>query len=121
VTPNPLDVVGRIHHVQNVLLARANAPVNDAQILMNNADIAHGVLMGIAIVLSFPIGALVTRLSKSRHMVWIHVGCQISGLVILLGGFGTGIWTSIIHDEVNSHYDLLRATINFIYAMYISS
>jgi hypothetical protein len=110
--PNSSGVVGRIHHVQNVLLARAAAPLSHVKILKHNADIAHGVLMGVAVVLLFPIGAIITRLSKSRHMFCIHVGCQISGLVVLLGGFATGIWTSIIHDEVNSNYGLLRAMVD---------
>jgi hypothetical protein len=103
---NPLNVAGGVHHVENILLARAN---KYPKFVRHDADIAHGVLMGIAIVLFFPIGAIITRLSRSRHMIWIHVGCQISGLIIFLGGFGTGIWTSIVHDEV----------INFVYAMYI--
>jgi hypothetical protein len=92
----------RIHHVQNVFIARA-AKLTHAKILKNDADIAHGVLMGIAVILVFPTGAIITRLSKSRHVFWIHVGLQISGLVLLLGGFATGIWTSIIHNEVNAN------------------
>jgi len=104
--PNPLDLAG-LHHVHNILVARAS---KYPEFERTDADIAHGVLMGIAVVLFFPIGAIITRLSKSRHMMWIHVGCQISGLIVFLGGFGTGIWTCIIHDEVNSHHHLLRAT-----------
>jgi hypothetical protein len=114
--PNPLNVAGRVHHVQNILLARDS---KYPKFVREDSDIAHGVLMGIATVLLFPIGAIITRLSKSRHTMWIHVGCQISGLIVFLGGFGTGIWASIVHDEVNSHHDLLRAIINFVYTMYI--
>jgi hypothetical protein len=104
---NSSSLVGRIHHVQNVLLARATIPLTHAKILKNDADIAHGVLMGIAVVLIFPMGAIITRLSSSRHVFWIHIGLQISGLVVLLGGFAMGVWTSINHAEVNANYDLL--------------
>jgi hypothetical protein len=97
----------RVHHVQNVLLARAAQPLTHAKILKNDADIAHGVLMGISVILIFPIGAILTRLSTSRHVFWIHVGLQISGLVIFLGGFATGVWTSINHAEVNANQDFL--------------
>jgi hypothetical protein len=91
-----LNVAG-VHHVENILVARDG---KYAKYIRTDADIAHGVLMGIAIVLFFPIGGLIARLSKSRHMLWIHVTCQVAGLIVFLGGFGTGVWTCIVHDEV---------------------
>jgi len=105
---NLLNVAG-VLHVRNVLVARHS---KYSELMRTDADIAHGLLMGIAVVLFFPIGALITRLSKSRHMLWIHVGCQVAGLLVFFGGFGTGVWTCIIHDEVNSHQDLLTYIIN---------
>jgi len=92
-----LKVAG-VHHVENILVARDDGKY--AKYIRTDADIAHGVLMGIAIVLFFPIGGLIARLSKSRHMLWIHVGCQVTGLIVFLGGFGTGVWTCIVHDEI---------------------
>jgi hypothetical protein len=97
--PSSSTIGERINHVQNILLARA-PKFTHAQILKHNADIAHGVLMGISVILIFPIGAIITRLSTSRRVFWIHVTLQISGLVIFLGGFATGVWTCIIHGEV---------------------
>jgi hypothetical protein len=88
-----------VQHVDNVLVARDG---KYAKYIRTDADIAHGVLMGIAVILFFPIGGIITRLSTSRHMLWIHVGCQIAGLLVFLGGFGTGVWTSIVHAEVIS-------------------
>jgi len=86
-----------VQHVGNVLVARDG---KYAKYIRTDADIAHGVLMGIAIILFFPIGSIFTRLSKSRHMLWIHVGIQTAGLLVFLGGFGTGVWTSIVHAEI---------------------
>lgn len=88
-------LIPRFRFVGNVLVAR-----DTSQAARNNADISHGVLMGIATVLVFPIGGLIARLSKSRYTFWVHVGCQLFGLVLLLAGFGTGIWTAVIHQEV---------------------
>jgi hypothetical protein len=88
-----------VQPVGNVLVARDS---KYAKYIRTDADIAHGVLMGIAIVLFFPIGGIFTRLSRSRHMLWIHVACQISGLIVFLGGFGTGVWAAIVHDEVHT-------------------
>jgi hypothetical protein len=86
-----------VQHVDNVLVARAS---KYAKFIRTDADIAHGVLMGIAIILFFPIGAIITRLSKSPNLLRIHVGCQIAGLLVFFGGFGTGVWTCIVHAEV---------------------
>jgi hypothetical protein len=68
--------------------------------MKTDADIAHGVLMGCAVALFLLIGAVIIRVVKSRHAVWIHVACQTFGLVVLIGGFATGVWTSINHNEV---------------------
>jgi len=105
---NPLNVAGRFHHVRNVLLARDGMY---PEYIGADADIVHGVLMGIAIVLFFPIGAIITRLSKSRHMMWIHVGCQISGLIVFLAGFGAGVWTIIVHDEIYTDPHTIYGTV----------
>jgi hypothetical protein len=72
--------------------------------LKNNVDMAHGVLMGLAVVLFLPLGALVMRLPGSKNMLWVHAACQIFGLVVLILGFAMGVWTSIIHTEVNICY-----------------
>jgi len=93
---NYWNAVG-VQHVDNILVARES---KYAKYIRTDADIAHGVLMGIAIILFFPIGGIIPRLSTSRNMLWIHVGCQMAGLLVFLGGFGTGVWASIVHAEI---------------------
>jgi uncharacterized membrane protein YfcA len=83
-----------------VLDKRASSPAFER--LKNNVDMAHGVLMGLAVVLFLPLGALVMRLPGSKNMLWVHAACQIFGLVVLILGFAMGVWTSIIHTEVNT-------------------
>jgi hypothetical protein len=98
------DIIARfvnVRSVDNVLQARAHAPVPPhVKEMKRDADIAHGVLMGCAVALFLPLGSLTTRLVKNRHMLWIHVACQTVGMAVFLGGFATGVWTSINHNEV---------------------
>jgi Eukaryotic cytochrome b561 len=83
-------------------LTSRTAALTPAKRAKNNADIAHGTAMGIAVVLVLPIGTMITRLPgpHRRLGVRIHVFCQLFGMLLLLAGFGMGVWTSIIHTEV---------------------
>ncbi|RDW89261.1 hypothetical protein BP6252_01293 [Coleophoma cylindrospora] len=49
---------------------------------------AHGIIMGIAVVLLFPIGAMLMRTGLG---LWTHGLVQILALALLLGGFGVGV------------------------------
>ncbi|GFF63611.1 LOW QUALITY PROTEIN: cytochrome b561 and DOMON domain-containing protein At3g61750 [Aspergillus lentulus] len=52
---------------------------------------AYGILMSVAFILIFPLGATVLRLVKSKHAVWLHFGIQLTGWALMLGGLATGI------------------------------
>lgn len=64
----------------------------------------HGVVMCLTVALVLPLGALSWRLLSSlvgaKTLLKIHIICQILGLMMLVVGFGSGIWTAITHDEV---------------------
>ncbi|RDW70373.1 hypothetical protein BP5796_08770 [Coleophoma crateriformis] len=49
---------------------------------------AHGIIMGIAVVLLFPIGAMLMRTGLG---LWTHGLVQLLALALLLGGFGVGV------------------------------
>jgi hypothetical protein len=70
----------------------------------------HGTVMGLTVALVLPLGALSWRLLSSlvdaRILLKIHITCQLLGLLMLVVGFGSGIWTAITHDEV--WYSLAR-------------
>jgi hypothetical protein len=65
----------------------------------------HGAMMAFAFVILFPLGAALLRLLKTRSVVNIHAGIQVTSLIITLVAFGIGIWlvrhTSINQDLVN--------------------
>ena len=54
--------------------------------------IAHGVLMSLAFVVFFPLGAVLVRVLKIRSTAWIHSGTQVVGYLIALVGMGLGVW-----------------------------
>lgn len=61
---------------------------------------AHGILMGLAFVVVFPLGSFIIRSSKTRNMIWFHTACQLVGWGMMLGGLATGIKMGNILDRV---------------------
>jgi hypothetical protein len=70
----------------------------------NIADKAHGTIMGLTVVLIFPVGAMswkvFDRAFSGRTLLWIHICLESLGFVLLLTGFGLGVWNAIVHAEV---------------------
>lgn len=62
--------------------------------LRTKAHIAHGTVISIAIVLFFPLGATMVPLFSTKNILWWHMVWQMTGMFILLVGFGLGCWLS---------------------------
>ena len=67
---------------------------------------AHGIVMSVAVVLLFPLGAVFIRLGGS---MWGHVAVQMSALISLAAGFGLGIKLGGITDLVSYSCDFLSS------------
>ena len=94
-----------LHHpVQNHMEKRdadANMPgLLGSEQLRTNAHIAHGTVMGVAVVLFFPLGGMMMKIFKFPGLVWIHAAVEMVGMLVLITGFALGIWLSILHNEV---------------------
>ncbi|KAI9644798.1 hypothetical protein NHQ30_006825 [Ciborinia camelliae] len=64
---------------------------------INAYNIAHGTIMGITMVIIFPLGAIsMTVFGKW----WIHAAIQAFGLVMLIVGFGLGVKLAMFKDYV---------------------
>ncbi|GIK00070.1 hypothetical protein Aspvir_004085 [Aspergillus viridinutans] len=72
---------------------------------------AHGILMSVAFVLIFPLGATVLRLSKSKHAVWLHAGIQLTGWALMLGGLATGLRVGKILDRLHNNAHTVFGTV----------
>ncbi|OCK98562.1 uncharacterized protein K441DRAFT_674147 [Cenococcum geophilum 1.58] len=68
--------------------------------LRTKAHIAHGTVISIAIVLFFPLGATMVPLFSTKNILWWHMVWQMTGMFILLVGFGLGCWLSYLHNEL---------------------
>jgi hypothetical protein len=62
----------------------------------------HGVLLGLAFVIFYPMGSVIIRASKSKYTLLMHVICQVLGLILMLGGLGSGIRVAKIIDKVGT-------------------
>ena len=63
--------------------------------------IAHGVIMGLAFVIFFPLGALTIRLLSAPGTVWVHAGAQVFAYSMAIAGMGLGIWIAVKTQQVS--------------------
>lgn len=54
--------------------------------------LAHGVLMCFAMSVLFPLGAILLRLLKMKHLAWFHGAVQILAWALAISGFSCGIY-----------------------------
>ena len=52
----------------------------------------HGVLMGIAFLGLFPLGAIMIRLLSFPGLVYVHAAIQVLALILAIVGLGLGVW-----------------------------
>lgn len=71
---------------------------------------AHGVLMGLAFVIIFPVGVLALRVARGKTAVWMHVVCQLLGWVMMIGGLATGVRMARIIDMVRGSFFAAQGT-----------
>jgi len=67
---------------------------------MNKASIAHGVLMGLAFAVFFPVGAIVMRVFRFKGLVWVHAASQAFAYILALAGLGLGVWIAVNSQQV---------------------
>lgn len=61
---------------------------------------AHGICMGLAFVVLFPLGASWMRFFWFKHLAWFHAGWQITSYLIAIAGLGLGIHIAREDDEL---------------------
>ena len=69
---------------------------------INKVRIAHGAIIGVAVVFWFPAGVFLLRLLKVKNTVRWHQIWQALGVLLLLIGFGMGAWLSDLQGGVSS-------------------
>ena len=67
----------------------------------NKAHIIHGVMASVVVVIWFPLGVFTLRLLHCPLTVRFHAIWQFCGLVLLIIGFGLGVWLSNLQGGVS--------------------
>ena len=79
----------------NPFLDLANTNVTDvaaANVYDGVAIPIHGVIMCVAFIAGFPLGAFLIRLASFRGLVWIHAGVQMLAYFSAIIGLGLGVY-----------------------------
>jgi hypothetical protein len=58
----------------------------------------HGIIMALVVVILFPLGAIVMRVFGKW---WLHAGFQVMGIILLLAGFGIGVFLARAERRVS--------------------
>ena len=61
---------------------------------------AHGLVMGIAFAILFPLGAALVRLVAYKGQIWVHAAWQGLAFALGIAGLGLGIWLAVNTDQV---------------------
>lgn len=68
---------------------------------------AHGALAFVAFVIIFPLGAILVRLGKFRHLAWTHGGLQVFGVALFFAAAGLGIYVGNALDYMNEPHAII--------------
>ncbi|KFY10474.1 hypothetical protein V491_07634 [Pseudogymnoascus sp. VKM F-3775] len=81
--------------------------------LVPNYAKAHGILMGLAFVVVLPGGAILMRLLslKGKTAVWVHVGIQLVGWVLMVSGLAMGVKVGKILDRLENNAHTILGTV----------
>lgn len=64
-------------------------------------DMIHGIAMGLAFTVLYPLGAVLVRVVSNKYTLWIHASCQMVGFGLMIAGFATGSRVANIMDTVS--------------------
>ncbi|KAL4997818.1 hypothetical protein BDV10DRAFT_185815 [Aspergillus recurvatus] len=78
---------------------------------------AHGVAMGIAFGIIFPLGAILLRVIQSKYGVCAHIACQLLAYVLMIAGLATGIRVGKILDRLHNNGHTILGTIIVVFLL----
>ncbi|KAI9820257.1 MAG: hypothetical protein M1827_005879 [Pycnora praestabilis] len=68
---------------------------------------AHGLIMALAFVIFFPLGALTIRLLSFPGLIWLHAGAQIFAYIMAIAGVGLGIWWAKTSQQLDQAHPII--------------
>lgn len=90
----------------------ANVIVEDLP-LVPQYERAHGITLGLAFTILYPLGTILIRVLHNRFTLWIHAICQMVGFGLMIAGLATGQRLANILDKVGSACKRETPKLNF--------
>ncbi|KAL2818333.1 hypothetical protein BJX63DRAFT_71120 [Aspergillus granulosus] len=72
---------------------------------------AHGVVMGTAFGIIFPLGAILLRVIRSKFGVYAHISAQLIGYALMITGLATGVRVGKILDRLHNNGHTIIGTV----------
>ena len=67
----------------------------------DSIPLAHGTLASFALLVLFPVGAIVIGVTELHRLIWIHAGIQITAYVVMFAAMGLGThnrWLNMLDE-----------------------
>ncbi|KAL3447072.1 hypothetical protein BJX65DRAFT_104167 [Aspergillus insuetus] len=78
---------------------------------------AHGLVMGIAFGIIFPLGAILLRVIRSKYGVYAHISAQLIGYALMIAGLATGIRVGKILDRLHNNGHTILGTVIVVFLL----
>ncbi|KAL4941770.1 hypothetical protein BDV06DRAFT_175991 [Aspergillus oleicola] len=78
---------------------------------------AHGLVMGIAFGIVFPLGAILLRLFRSKYSVYVHIAFQLVAYVLMIAGLAIGIRVGKILDRLHNNGHTILGTVIVVFLL----
>ncbi|OJI97052.1 hypothetical protein ASPVEDRAFT_49116 [Aspergillus versicolor CBS 583.65] len=78
---------------------------------------AHGLTMGIAFTIVFPLGAILLRVIRSKFGVRAHIVSQLLGYALMIAGLATGIRVGRILDRLHNNGHTILGTVVVVFLL----
>jgi len=80
--------------------------------LSKNIHYAHGIIMSVAFVILFPLGAIIIRTLHHPKTLWIHAAIQVFSWIAVLSGMGLGLWLALNMQELNTTHAVIGLVVS---------
>lgn len=91
----------------------ASGDDSGSQAMTTRMIIAHGIIMPLAFVIFFPLGALTIRVLSTPGAIWVHGGAQVFAYSMAIVGLGLGVWIAVNTQQVSGPFFLARLYLPF--------
>ncbi|KAL5335371.1 hypothetical protein BJX70DRAFT_390745 [Aspergillus crustosus] len=78
---------------------------------------AHGIVMGVAFAILFPLGAILLRVVRTKLGIYVHIAVQLLAYVLMIAGLATGIRVGKILDRLHNNGHTILGTVVVVFLL----